>query len=152
MRYTGKCGWKASYKDTWSLDSVLDPIITAALIKFKEVITSKERGPWAGLPSAYVTWEGDREDDTVFDRQLSVWHNDIDKMIYAFSAEEPDYTGGWEAGPNHGDVDSRGYRRHNMLPKDQKAYDGVRKAEKIHHEAVVKGRALFAEHYNSLWW
>lgn len=92
MRFTGRNGWQASYKDTWSLDSTLSPIIYAGLVKFKEVITNKD---WAkGVPAQYVTWGIEDPEDGEFEAAFNKFLADIDKMIYAFKEDKHYYKRG----------------------------------------------------------
>ena len=51
MKWTGKKGWQASYKDTFSLDYTLSPIILAALKKFREQLYKD----YFGFPSRLST-------------------------------------------------------------------------------------------------
>ena len=153
MKYTGRNGWQASRRDTWSLDNTLAPIIHSGLVKFKEVITSPDT--CAGIPQAYVTWGDDHEEqEGEFDRQFNLWVADIDKMVFAFSGDEHEvhYEGGWEDGEHHGEVCEAGSRRHDKVPTNPEELKLVREAEKCHHVAKQEGRKLFATHYESLWW
>ena len=143
MRYTGRKGWQASRKDTWSLDATLDPIIAAGLVKFKKVITGD---CCAGLPSAYVSWDAQvGETEGEFERQFDLWVADIDKMIYAFQAPDVEYDLGWVDGPEHGVVDIvTGYIRYNKIPADEKAWKQHLIDGKLHADKQIEGRKLFA--------
>jgi hypothetical protein len=153
MRHTGRKGWQASYKDTWSLDATLSPIILAGLIKFKQVITSDEKKHYIGVPSEHVTWEPDTYSEEIWYEALSTWLADIDKMIYAFRNIEPEYVGGWKDGSEHEDDDlETGYRLWHRIPCDEEAHAAYLKAKTEHVDMVKEGRELFAKHYDSLWW
>lgn len=85
MKYTGRTGWVASYKDTFSLDYTLSPIIYAALVKFKEQSDKAMFGvPWPIIKDIF----GNREDGQYTDEELQTahdaWITIIDKMIFAF--------------------------------------------------------------------
>jgi len=130
-------------KDTWNMDQTLRPIIAAGLRKFKEVVT--DPGNVAGFPGGlkvggeeyYVQSLGDEE---AFQAYLSEWHSILDKMIYAFEAEEPEIP------------DDIFYVAEGLEIKDQDIIDKCIKEEEEYHRRVQEGLDLFALHYNSLSW
>jgi hypothetical protein len=77
MRYHhGK--WTASYRDTFSLDATLSPIIYAGLQKFHDVLEQKNReGKCLGVPSEYCA----NPDVDVTDIEVQNWIDDIKKMM-----------------------------------------------------------------------
>lgn len=64
MRYTGRNGWRASYKDTYSLDDTLSPIILAGLERFYSVMCDPSKEDWVGVPSILRT-DKDIEEDYI---------------------------------------------------------------------------------------
>ena len=150
MRMRGK---KAifNYKDTWSLDSVLSPIIASGLKRFKEVITDKRNEASAGYPSALydISEEGATEDE-MFD----LWLATLDAMIYAFDAKEPEVPSGMI---EHKDgevtvMDGQTYTECVLTVVDEVGLERYRKEEADHWYKVKEGHALFAKFYTSLWW
>jgi hypothetical protein len=86
MRYT-KGKWIASYRDTYSLDYTLSPIIYAGLSKFHEVLEKRNKeGGCLGVPNEYMK----DESEWVTDSDVQDWLDDIKKMMYAFENNEPD--------------------------------------------------------------
>lgn len=82
--------WVASYRDTWSLDHTLSPIIYAGLKRFHDVLEQKNHeGKCLGVPSEYCT----NPDVDVTDIDVQAWLDDIKKMMYAFENKEPDMRG-----------------------------------------------------------
>lgn len=79
--------WQFGYKDTYSLDMTLSPIIYAGLSKFHEVLEkrNKENG-CIGIPNEYMK----NESEWVTDSDVQDWLDDIKKMMYAFENKEPD--------------------------------------------------------------
>lgn len=74
--------WQVSKRDVWSLDFTLNPIIHAALVKFKEELLKSE---FSGVPADFCI------DDNCTDESVANWHETLDKMIYAFNeSNEPD--------------------------------------------------------------
>lgn len=75
-----------NYKDCWSMDMTLSPIIHAGLVKFKEELV---KHPFAGYPSDFH--KGDDEKDS--EASYQEWLDTLSKMIYAFDEKnEPDIT------------------------------------------------------------
>ena len=155
MRYTrGK--WTASYRDTFSLDTTLSPIIYAGLSRFHDVLEQKNReGKCIGIPSAYCS---DCETGPT-DIDVQNWLDDIKKMMYAFENKEPDM--------------SLYDFKLTMVPVEcnlAKSYEGKfgksytiecdnleekarYRADCDEHERLVQeGLDLFAKRWKSLWW
>lgn len=145
MKYTGKKGWQASVKDTWSLDATLSPIIAAGLRKFLEQGADK-----LGIPDAFY-----KECD--LDEGSRQWIASIEKMLYAFEQEEPDI--------NNYDfdfqfVDDEGnkskfpeacvpYTMQTTNPEEKARYD---KHMEVHEQLRQEGLDLFAKYFKNLWW
>lgn len=90
MRYH-KSKWKASAKDTWSVERTLNKIILAHLAKLYECLSNSK---CAGVPMHYVelqgaldgltdTWEAD------VDRAHLLRMKDLEELIWVFGSNEP---------------------------------------------------------------
>jgi len=155
MRYS-KGRWTASYRDTYSLDMTLPPIIYAGLSKFHSVLEQKNReGKCLGVPNEYCA----NPDVDVTDQEIQNWLDDIKKMMYAFENKEPDM--------------SLYNFKLTMVPVEcelAKSYEGKfgksytiecdnleEKARYYvdcdeHERLVQEGLDLFSQKYRSLWW
>ena len=150
MRMRGK---KAifNYKDTWSLDSVLSPVIASGLKRFKEVITDPKNEDNAGYPSSlYDIAEEDATQDEMFD----LWVATLDAMIYAFDAKEPETPNGmFEHEVTYGTtIDGTPYKETNLVAVDELALARYNVVQAEHSSKVKEGHALFAKFYTSLYW
>ena len=150
--------WKASYKDTFSLDYTLNPIIHAALVRFYE---NKDKTMF-GTPSViysdlfgldYKMADTSEDDES---KAQYYWYECIEKMIYAFDPKSE---------PNIADYDFS-YSWHNAENKEPR--DGIRvktitcsneeekeryQSDCLEYERKAKeGRELFAKYYMNLWW
>ena len=130
-----------SYKDTYSLDGVLSPIILAGIVKFLDTLKERDvNGKVYGVPVI---------DDNYEDApQSEKWFEILDKMIFAFDDKnEPDIS-----------VYNIGFKWPLDLSEcldsvsNQDGYDQYRKDMENWNEKKQEGLNLFAEHYNSLWW
>lgn len=153
--------WKFSYKDTFSLDMVLKPIIASGLKTFKQVIKSKNL---KGIPinvisecEFYSKYENDISLNYNFTEQEmeiaeQLWYEILDKIIYAFDSEEPT----WK---------SVGYdSKLIFIPSEKNSYGSIEfkdikgnkqdwlDAVKLHNKKVEEGLQLFSKHFNNLWW
>ena len=150
MRMRGK---KAifNFKDTWSLDLVLSPIISAGLKRFKEVITDPKNEDSVGYPGAlHVIAEEDATDDEM----RALWVDTLDTMIYAFDAKEPEMPNGmFKHTPNEVEVISgTKYTSTELKVKDEVRFARYKQDRDLHWAKVKEGHALFARFYTSLWW
>lgn len=132
--------WLASYKDTYSLDSVLSPIILSGLVKFRDVLAEREKnGSVYGVPIF---------DDNYGDEpQSEKWFEILDKIIFAFDDKnEPDISE-YDIGFNWDKVNGIDF---GIMNKDnlEKYREDKLKYEKDKQE----GLDLFAKYYNNLWW
>ena len=142
MRMRGK---KAifSRRDVWSLDCTLSSIIVEGLRKFKEVIS--EVDSVAGCPSSLVEDGEDVEDG------IKKWHEILDKMIYAFTNDEPETPENlfsMETFPAEGS----GLIEFKLHVNNQRVYDEYKAKEKEHERRVTEGLELFSKYYQSLWY
>jgi hypothetical protein len=146
--------WQFGYKDTYSLDDTLRPIIGAGLQKFYDVLKDREKNDKCfGVPSSFAGYHSEEEVSS------DSWFKALEDMIYAFTAEEPcmeDYNVSInmefielpEDHKLHGKAKSAKF---TYIP-DEEAYN-VYRAACVDHEAKVQyGLELFGKHYQQLWW
>lgn len=142
-----------NYKDTYSLDATLSPIIAEGLKKFKQVVVDCE---FCGYPAVFELSQESKDvlgrDEDYYDKvSKDLWLTTLDKMIYAFGSEEPEVPHGMfehEILPAGED----GLSEMKLQITDQTAYDAHKLACKIHEGKCEEGRELFAKYYNNLWW
>ncbi len=145
--------WQASYRDTFSLDMTLSPIIYAGLQKFHSVLEQKSReGGCLGVPSEYCA----NPDVDVTDQEVQNWLDDIKKMMYAFENKEPDmslYDFSLEMVPVEGEVAKAGFSVPYTIECDNEEEKARYYADCDEHERLVQdGLNLFSKMYGSLWW
>lgn len=147
MRYSGRKGWQANYKDTFSLDYTLSPIILAALKKFRE----QSHKDMFVYPSRLNTDFSLPEDS---DLGPIIWEGLIDHMIYAFDMDnEPkaeDY--GYTVDLIRGEKLDNGCTSVSFKVSSEEAKEAYYAAEKEYEDLCRKGRELFAKYYHNLWW
>ena len=148
--------WKASYKDTFSLDYTLNPIIHAALVKFYE---QKDKTMF-GTPSViyydlfgsdYRMTDVSKEDES---KAQQYWYECIEKMIYAFdpksepSINDYDFSYSWYTEK----TSDNGMKVKTITcsnEEEKERYDN----DCLEYERKAKeGRELFAKYYMNLWW
>lgn len=152
MRYS-KGRWQASYRDTWSLDQTLSPIIYAGLSKFHSVLEQKNReGGCLGVPSEYCA----NPDVDVTDQEVQDWLDDIKKMMYSFENKEPDmeaYDFHMNMIPVEGGVAKEGCSiPYTIVSTNQAETDRYTEACREHERLVQDGLDLFSQKFKSLWW
>ena len=145
--------WQASYKDTFSLDMTLSPIIYAGLQKFHDVLEQKNReGKCLGVPSEYCS---DCEIGPT-DQEVQNWLDDIKKMMYAFENKEPDmslYNFNLEMVPVPGGVAKEGCSVPYTIECDNMEEKARYYADCDEHERLVQeGLELTFRKWKSLWW
>lgn len=140
------------YKDSFDY-STLSKLIHDWLVNFKEVLVKRNADKGClGVPAAVLPLREDGSfDDRDLDAGLSIWFDELDEMIFAFSDYEPNYDGEWVAGEGHGEMVGGGYR-HNMEPTDPVEWDRYRDECIVVEKRKQAGRMLFAERFESLWW
>ena len=150
MRMKGKKTY-FSYKDTWSLDSVLSPIIASGLKRFKEVITDPKNEDKVGFPGSLYNIV---EEGTTEDEMFALWLATLDTMIYAFGAKEPEIPKGMFDHITLGTETIYGttYTSTELKVKDEVGLARYKQEEAEHWDKVKEGHALFATYYTSLWW
>jgi len=136
--------WQFGYKDTYSLDSSLGPIIHAGLKKFHDVLESRSNlGKTIGIPSEYMR----NEAEWITDNDVQDWLNDLKKMMYAFYDKEPDIRDyNFKMRINPGD------RSPQIICTNEEEAARYKEAAQLHQEKVQEGLALFALRYKDLWW
>ena len=152
MRYS-KGRWIASYRDTYSLDTALSPIIYAGLSKFYEVLEKRNNeGGCLGVPSEYCA----NPDIAVTDQEVQDWLDDIKKMMYAFENKEPDisdYNFSLDMVPVPGGVAKGNCSAPYTIECDNlEEKDRYNADLSIHEQKVQEGLNLFSLRYKSLWW
>lgn len=147
MKFTSRKGWQANYKDTFSLDYTLSPIILAALKKFRE----QSHKDMFGYPSRLNT-DFSLPDNS--DLGPIIWEGLIDHMIYAFDMDnEPkaeDY--GYTVDLIRGEKLDNGCTSVSFKVSSEEAKEAYYAAEKEYEDLCRKGRELFAKYYHNLWW
>lgn len=150
--------WQASYKDTFSLDHTLSPIIYAGLQKFHDVLEQKNReGKCLGIPNEYMKNEADWGSNVnVTDSDVQNWLDDIKKMMYAFENKEPDmgaYDFSLEMVPVPGEVAKEGCSVPYTIECDNLEEKARYYADCDEHERLVQeGLKLTFEKWGNLWW
>lgn len=124
-----------NYKDTWSLDSTLAPIICAGLKKFKEVISSTD---WGGYPSDF-----DTEED---------WYKVLDKMIWSFENAHFELNIPEKYWEGTEDMSFTGTLNREKTPEQKALWDEYMKTCNAHQERLEEGFELFGKYFQSLWW
>lgn len=146
MRYT-KGKWVASYKDTWSVDYTLSPIILAVMKKFRE----QSHKDYFCYPCCL------KEDFNLpenFDATFEIWEMIIDSIIFAFdSSNEPkieDYN--LEYTHESGEPNEKGMIPVTIKVNDEEAQQKYYSAVKEYEDKCQAGRDYFSKYYNNLWW
>lgn len=152
MRYT-KGKWVASYRDTFSLDHTLSPIIYAGLQKFHSVLEQRyKEDKCIGIPMPYCS----DPEAPLPDEEVKAWLDDIKKMMYAFENKEPDmslYDFSLEMVPVPGGVAKEGCSVPYTIECDNLEEKARYYADCDEHERLVQeGLDLFSQKYRSLWW
>lgn len=141
-------------KDTYSLDSVLEPIILAGLVKFKEVLAERNsEGECWGVP----VWAFDETDEHQEDFEAATknYMAALDLMIYAFDpSKKPD---GDDVGLVSEMVvtpleDSNCHSSVTFEHNSEEAYKMWVQARHVWAEKCQEGQELFGKHFKSLWW
>ena len=165
MRYTGRKGWQASKRDVWSVENTLCPIIGATVVKYRE--ESVKDGKFVeGVPVKFceelvendlVKWEdgtslilSDEDERIVAEEWLSV----IDKIVYAFTAEEPDimdYNFSFIKGDKEPEKTEDGFTKFNLVCTNKKEQARYIKDGNAHYEKVEEGYKLFGKWLRDIW-
>ena len=146
MRYT-KGKWVASYKDTWSVDYTLSPIILAVMKKFRE----QSHKDYFCYPCCL---KEDFDLPENFDATFEIWEMIIDSIIFAFdSSNEPkmeDFN--LEYTHESGEPNEKGMIPVTIKVNDEEAQQKYYSAVKEYKDRCQVGRDYFSKYYNNLWW
>jgi hypothetical protein len=152
------------YKDTFSLDHTLRPIIGAVLLKFQGVIKDKDFG---GVPmeiihylvdNGYVEYEDPEnytlsKEDFAFARDY--WDDIIEELVWSFTTEEPDinnYEFRYIFDEGHFKKQKDGYYQWSISCTNEQESDRYTKDVEEYSKRVQDGYNLFAKYLPSLWW
>lgn len=135
------------YKDSFD-NSTLSKLIHDWLVNFQQTLIKRDaKGGILGVPSAVMPLRKDGSyDGSDLEEGLSLWLNELDEMIFAFSDYEPEYKGDFVGG------DSDGGYKFTFQPTDPEEWDRYRDECVLVEQRKEAGRRLFAERYESLWW
>ena len=145
-----------SYKDTWSMDATLSPIIAAGLQKFVDVCRERHKtDKTIGIPSAFLSDEypSFTANHDVTDEMVEAWFDCVDEMIYAFANDGPsigDYD--FEFIYESGEPDQRGMIPYTITTRNESEYQRYREDQEAHEERRRKGLELLGKYYDCLWW
>lgn len=158
MRMKGKKVY-FSYQDTFSLDSVLSPVILSALKRFKEVVTDPENVDYAGIPGRVIQdMFPDAGYDTTEEQSAQAharWLEILDQMIYAFDLKNEPSIRNYNFKFNRLFSDSEEnsmYRKLDLSVDNQEEYDRYCKDTEEYHKKVQEGHELLGRYLASLWW
>lgn len=151
-------GIQFGFKDTFSLDVALSPIILSALKKFKEVTTDPKRKTWVGVKGDVLKelYPDHKYDYTEEELKVATqyWLDILDKMIYAFDLKnEPnlkDYNFKFKTWSKK--LEGRDLSEFHIEPTNKEEYDRYRKDEEDHWKKVEEGHLLLGKFYRALWW
>ncbi|HBT8980354.1 TPA: hypothetical protein MCM29_005093 [Klebsiella pneumoniae] len=155
--YMNRKGIQFGVKDTWSLDSTLNPIILSALNKFKEVITDPSRKDWVGVPSLvladlYPDHKGNYTDEQL-EEGSKLWLEIIDKMIYAFNTKNEPNLKDYAFSFNHNTKQKEnGNVSLEFSATNENEYSRYKVDEALYRTKVEEGLVLFGKFYQCLWW
>lgn len=130
-----------SYKDTYSLNSVLSPIILSGLVKFRDTLKERDiNGKVYGVPIFDDNYNDEPQPDK--------WFEILDKIIFAFDDKNEPEVSSYKIGFKLSSDKSEGF----CLVSNQEGYDKYRKDMEDWDKKKQEGLDLFAKHYNNLWW
>lgn len=146
MRYT-KGKWVASYKDTWSVDYTLSPIILAVMKKFRE----QSQKDYFVYPCCL------KEDFNLpenFDATFEIWEMIIDSIIFAFDSNNEPKIEDFNLEYTHesGEPNEKGMIPVTIKVNDEEAQQRYYSAVKEYEDKCQVGRDYFSKYYNNLWW
>lgn len=143
-----------SRSDCWSMDSVLKPIIGEGVKAFRLYLTQKkEKEDWWSVPSNLYSQEygnidhhtiGMDDDD---DKSFHDWVDILQKIEYAFLAEEPDYKGELKHVREQQEDGSVKY----SFSRDVLLWEEYCEECREHEEKVKEGLRLFSIFFNGMW-
>lgn len=155
--HKSKGKWKASAKDTWSVENSLSPIILSYLQKLYDEL---EKSKSHGVPLRYVEQQEKIQgivdpclQEVDFDAADELRFKDLGELMWVFGSEEPimeDYDFKIDI------VEAEEHGRFGKLYKtaitNQEEYDRYTRDVDGYWERKLKGYKLFGEVYNDLQW
>lgn len=157
MRMKGKKVY-FSYRDTFSLDNTLSPVILSALKRFKEVITDPKHADWRGVPGMvlcemFPDLEGHANEEQMAQADAR-WLEIIDTMIYAFDHKNEPNLKDYNFKFHHRVLEEYedGSSRITIDHDNEAEYQRFRADEKAWQAKVEEGLSLFSRYYQCLWW
>ena len=112
------------------------------LKKFLVVISAPDC--CAGCP-ANVLPEGYKDEEQL-ELGIKEWYNILNKMIYAFEAEEPELEDGVL------DMVKSTEDSYSIEVRNSETYAKFKLGREQHFNKVQEGLTLFTKHYSDLWW
>lgn len=152
--YMSRKGVTFSYRDTFNMDAVLNPIIHDAIVKFRDTLIERNnKGLIVGVPILKSCSDSDVQSMDYGEADFDGWIDILNKMIYSFGNNEPNiekyHVGLYD---ERIEVEGQSTKRFTIKAKDEVAYERYKEDCKIHEEKVKEGLQLFAIYLNSLWW
>lgn len=157
--HRSKGKWNASYKDTWSIEQSLNPIILAYLEK---LYTTLKASKHHGVPMYYVEKQAlidgisdPYSEDVDLDKADELRFNDLEELIWVFGSEEPDILS-YDFKIDFVEVDKEDdiVKKHGKCFTTQvvgeQEYERYNKDIDFYWERKMKGYKLFGEIYHYL--
>ena len=144
---------KFAYHDSFDAQSTLSPIIAAWIRNFLETLRKVDTKDGAmGIPNSVCKelCKGDDLDDEKLEEAKQVWFTILEKMLYAFEDEAPEYNG--EIHITKKSRDEFGNVVGAIQISDEQEWEQHKKDLKAHADKVQEGLDLFAKYYDDLWW
>ena len=155
--HKSKGKWRASAKDTWSVENSLSPVILAYLQRFYEEL---KKSKYHGVPMRYVEQQAkiqgidDQYSEEVdIDAADELRFKDLEELMWVFGSEEPpmeDYDFRLDL------VEAEVHGEYGQLWKtevtNQGEYDRYTKDVDAYWKRKLDGYKLFGEVYNDLQW
>ncbi len=151
MRFKGRKPI-ASYRDTWDVEHTLRPIIGEALRKFIEVKNNPKHSDWFGVPAGMLSSDADVMSLEPTEEAQKAWDDILDKMLLAFTEEEPDmdnYDFTLEFVPNP-DNELRG--RMLVTKGSEEEKERYYKDVEEYYKRRQEGYELFGKWLRNIWW
>lgn len=154
MRYSmGK--WIANSKDTWSVETTLNKIVLAHIIKLYDCLKSSK---CHGVPMIYVERQAvldglDNIYDGDVDKADALRMKDLEELIWTFSDNEPDMDDyNFDVEMISGSPTARGTTPVTFKIVNQEGHDRYHEDLLIYEERKAAGYKLFGEIYPHLSW
>ncbi len=132
---------KVDKYDIWSAEHTLALVILPVLKEFRK---AEKYGVPCGLDIAYIPL-----DDAEEDKQMLIWNELLDKMIWSFEQIINDDDDFWIQKPNFDDCETGSEFVDRISNGSGGKYD--HEARKKYDEKIQEGLDLFAKHFRNLW-